>query len=140
MVCLQACSVMSDSFQPHGLPTSLLGPRDSPGKNTGVGCHFLLQGIFPTQGSNPCLLPLLHCQADALPLSHLALHSDAGEGEEGHFLRFSYKMFCHDCTWCIRINSTLIQLGFCSDPEGKNLLTRLVQPIYCQISIRVEML
>ena len=29
---------------------------DSPGKNTGMGCHFLLQGIFPSQGSNPCLL------------------------------------------------------------------------------------
>ena len=34
----------------------LLCPWDSPGKNTGVGCHFLLQGIFPTQGSNPHLL------------------------------------------------------------------------------------
>ena len=33
--------------------------RDSPGKNTGVGCHVLLQGIFPTQGSNP---GLLHCR------------------------------------------------------------------------------
>ena len=33
--------------------------RDSPGKNTGVGCHFLLQGIFLTQGSN---LGLLHCR------------------------------------------------------------------------------
>ena len=32
---------------------------DSPGKNTGVGCHALLQGIFLTQGSNPCLLYLL---------------------------------------------------------------------------------
>ena len=42
-----------------------------PGKNTGVGCHFLLQGIFPTQGSNPRLLDLfLHEQAD-LPLCHL---------------------------------------------------------------------
>ena len=39
-----------------------------PGKNTGVGCHFLLQGIFPTQGSNLCLLRLLHWQADSLPL------------------------------------------------------------------------
>ena len=37
-------SVMSDSVQPHGLqPTRLLLPWDSPGKNTGVGCHFLLQ-------------------------------------------------------------------------------------------------
>ena len=34
----------------------LLCPWDSPGKNTGVGCHSLLQGIFTTQGSNPCLL------------------------------------------------------------------------------------
>ena len=39
----------------------LFCPWDFPGKNTGVGCHFLLQGIFPTQGSN---LHLLHWQAD----------------------------------------------------------------------------
>ena len=45
---------MSNSLQPHGLyPTRLLGPWDLPGKHTGVGCHFLLEGIFPTQGSNP---------------------------------------------------------------------------------------
>ena len=36
-----------------------------------MGCHFLLQGIFSTQGSNPCLL---HCQADFLPLSHSEVH------------------------------------------------------------------
>ena len=57
--CMHACSaasVVSDSLQPHGLqPISLLSPWDFPGKNTGVGCHALLQGIFPTQGSNPCL-------------------------------------------------------------------------------------
>ena len=52
--CMLACSVVSDSLRPHGLyPTSLLCPWDSPGKNTGVGCHSLLQGVFPTQGSNP---------------------------------------------------------------------------------------
>ena len=40
----RACSVVSDSLQPHGLqPTRLPSPWDSPGKNTGVGCHFLLQ-------------------------------------------------------------------------------------------------
>ena len=40
-------------LQPHGLQsTRLLCPCDFPGKNTGVGCHFLLPGIFPTQGSN----------------------------------------------------------------------------------------
>ena len=52
---------MSDSLQPHGLhPTRLLRPRDSPGENTGVGCYTFLQGIFPTQESNPHLLSLLH--------------------------------------------------------------------------------
>ena len=43
---------------------SLLSPWDSPGKNTGVGCHFLIQGIFPTQGANPAFLCLLHWQVD----------------------------------------------------------------------------
>ena len=42
--CCQVASVVSDSVRPHGLqPTRLLRPWDSPGKNTGVGCHFLLQ-------------------------------------------------------------------------------------------------
>ena len=40
---------------------------DFPGKNFGVGCHALLQGISPTQGSNPCLLCLLHWQVGSLP-------------------------------------------------------------------------
>ena len=59
---------MSDSLQPHGLqPTRLLCPWDFPGKNTGVGCHFLLQGIFLTQGSNS---GLLHCRQILYHLSH----------------------------------------------------------------------
>ena len=51
-------------------PASLLCSWDSPGNNTGVGCPFLLQGIFPTGGLNPCLLHVLHWQADSLPLSN----------------------------------------------------------------------
>ena len=48
---------MSDSLQPRGLlPTRLLCSWNFPGKNTGVGSHSLLQGIFPIQGSNPGLL------------------------------------------------------------------------------------
>ena len=51
--------VMSDSLQPHGLqPTRLLCPWNFPGKNTEVGCHSFLQGIFPTQGSDPSFLHL----------------------------------------------------------------------------------
>ena len=53
---IQMCvshSVMSDSSWPHELqPSRLLCPWNSPGKNTGAGSHSLLQGIFPTQGSN----------------------------------------------------------------------------------------
>ena len=55
----RSCSVMSDSLQAQGLhPARLLCPWDSPGKDTGVGFHFLLQGIFPTQGWNQRLLRL----------------------------------------------------------------------------------
>ena len=62
-------SVVSASLQPYGLCKHIrfLCPWDSPGKNAGVGCHPLLQGIFPTRGSN---LRLLHWQADSLPLNH----------------------------------------------------------------------
>ena len=55
-------SVVSDSLRPYGLC-----PWNSPGQNTGVGCHFLLQGIFPTQGSN---LGLPHCRWILYQLSH----------------------------------------------------------------------
>ena len=57
-VCVSVLShlVKSDSLLPQGLqPARLLCPWDSPGKNTAVGCYFLLQGILPTQGSNPGL-------------------------------------------------------------------------------------
>ena len=49
----------------------LLCPRDSPGKNSRVDCHFLLWGIFPIQGSNLHLSHLLYWQADSLPLCYL---------------------------------------------------------------------
>ena len=61
---------MSDSSATPWTPAPrLLCPClwDFPGKNTGVGCHFLLQGIFLTQELNP---RLLFWQADSLPLSH----------------------------------------------------------------------
>ena len=56
----QAASVVSDSLQPYGPQSGSSVHRDSPGRNTRVGCHGLLQGIFLTQGLNPCLLCLLH--------------------------------------------------------------------------------
>ena len=55
--------VMSNSLQPHGLHS----PWNSPGQNTGVGHLSLLQGIVPTQGSNPALP---HCRWILYQLSH----------------------------------------------------------------------
>ena len=68
---------MSNSMQPFGQqPTRLLCPQDSLGKNTGVGCHTLLQGIFSIQGSN---LGLLNCRQILLHLSHQGSRSSAGK-------------------------------------------------------------
>ena len=58
--CVFSHSVMSDSLGPPW---------------TVARCHFLLQGVFPTQGSNPSLLCLLHWQVDSLLLSHLGFPS-----------------------------------------------------------------
>ena len=61
-------SVVSDSLGPHGLwHIRLLRPWDFPGKSAGVDCHFLLQGIFPTQESDP---GLPHCRQKLYRLSH----------------------------------------------------------------------
>ena len=66
-------SVMSNSLQPHGLYT----PWSSPGQNTGAGSCSLLQGIFPTQGSNPGILTL---QVDSLPAEPQAKPKSTGVG------------------------------------------------------------
>ena len=58
-VCVQSCLTLE--------PTRLLCPWNSPGKDSGVGCHFLLHVNFTTQGSNLYLLHLLHWQASGLP-------------------------------------------------------------------------
>ena len=60
---LQSCPTLCDPWSVasvHGI--------DYPGKNTGVGCHFIFQGIFPIQGFNPICLHLLHLQEGSLPL------------------------------------------------------------------------
>ena len=76
-----SCSVVSDSFDPWTVACQAPLSRDFLGKNTGVGNHFLLQGIFPTQGWNLYLLrcrQILYCWAtrEALfvyQLSHICL-------------------------------------------------------------------
>ena len=65
---LFSCLVMSDSFvTPWTVACQAPLSKGFPSKHTGVGCHFPLQGIFLTQGLNPCLL---HWHMNSLPLSH----------------------------------------------------------------------
>ena len=61
--CLTLCDLVECS------PPSASVREDSPGKNTGVGCHVLTQEIFLTQGSNLNLLSLMHWQVGSLPLA-----------------------------------------------------------------------
>ena len=93
-------------------PTRLLCPWDSLGKNTGVGCHALLQGIFQTHRSNQCLLHLLHWQADSLPLVSYGETPQPPGDRLGDcfffpFIFISWRLitsqhfsgFCHTLTW-----------------------------------------
>ena len=67
MLSLQSCLTLCNPMDYSQPGSSVHG--DSPGQNTGVGCRALLQGIFPTQGSNSHLLCLLHWQAGSLSLA-----------------------------------------------------------------------
>ena len=76
-LCVCVCSVAKScpTLQTHRQePTRFLCPWDHSGKNTRMGCHFLLQGIFLTKGSNPHLLCLLHWQVGSLTLGGLTIH------------------------------------------------------------------
>ena len=87
--CLYVCMLSRFSHVWSPLGSSVHG--DSPGKNTGMGCHFLLQGIFPTQGSNLHLLHLLHWQVGSLPLDHLG----------GPYRYWWYILICKNCLRCL---------------------------------------
>ena len=72
-----------------------------PGKNTGAGCHFLLQGIFPTRESNPLLLYLLHWQVGSLPLAPPGkprLHNPLEKPQIANPWLLSQACLCARCT------------------------------------------
>ena len=77
-LCLDWCFISSNSLRPCELyVTGFLCPWNSPGKNTGVSCQSLLQGIFPTQGLN-LESPIL--QADSLPAEPQGKPKNTGVG------------------------------------------------------------
>ena len=77
-------------------PARLLCPWDSPGKNTEVGCHAFLQGIFSTQGLNPSLLGVLYRQADSLPLVTPGKPSNHLTGNSQHSSFDLWHLSCQD--------------------------------------------
>ena len=83
----QSCLMLRDSMENVAYQAPL--PMGFPGKNTGMGCHFPLQGIFLTQGWNP---RLLHWQAGSLPLSHLG-----GPQPEGLSKKITNKEYWRRC-------------------------------------------
>ena len=99
-VCV-SCSVMSNFCNPVDSAQRLLCPWDSPGKNTGVGSHFLLRRIFPTQGLNP---GLLHCRCI---LSHLNYQGSPVSKEEDPLI--NCKMLAN-CFRTILIYKTMYNL------------------------------
>ena len=91
-------------LQPHGLDR-LLCPWDFLSKNTGVGCHFLHQGIFPTQGSS---LHLLYWQMGSLPLSHLeSSYIGTYHWEHDIYIYIIQSIVCHRTYYFYILKSSL---------------------------------
>ena len=123
-------SVVSDSLRSHGLqPARFLCPWNFPSKNTGTGCHFLLQGIFPTQGLNLHLLCLLHWQVDSLPLYHLGSHLLG----EGHAI---YDVSRHQgCKISISISKSPTRRGAGLGPAGFRMFWQIFMQVKSQFLI-----
>ena len=91
-VCLLA-SVMSHSFVTlWTVAFQATRPSDFPDKNIWVGCHALLQGIFPTQGSSPHFLHLLYHKQILYPLSHLGSLKRIIQNKEQYYSLFRKPM------------------------------------------------
>ena len=97
-------------LQPHGLqPSRLLCPWGLPGKNAGVGCYFLLQGIFLTQGSTLCLL---HWQVDSLPHSHQGSHTKLP-----YYISKQIELFEFGCGCFRKLYSCSVSLESSDEPQ-----------------------
>ena len=112
---------------------SLLFPWDSPGKNTGVGCHALFQGIFQTQRLNLHLLCLLHWQVGSLPLVPTGKSSQRIKKElrwKSSRRHRSHKRTCKGCLGDLHMLITAKVLSLSVDKDSTFLCT-----ILCQILV-----
>ena len=131
-MCMLSHSVVSCSPRDCSPPGSS-DHGDSPGKNTGVGCHALLQGIFPTQGLNQSLPALL---ADSLPYEPLRKPKNTGVGSlsllQGIFLTQESHWGLLHCGWI------LYQLSYQESPELGHRRHSEKEYFYPEHSIRVS--
>ena len=127
-------SVVSDSLQFHGLqPSRLLCPWDFPEKNTGVGCHFLLQGIFLTLRSN---LHFLHWQVNSLPLSHMGSTAKAMR----ECVHGSVASVVSDSLWLHRLQPSRILCIWNSSCKNTGVgFHALLQPSLCTLYKTTEL-
>ena len=114
------CSVVSNCLWPHGL----YSPWNSPGQNTGVGSCSLLQGIFPTQGSNPSLKQ----QADSWPTEPPGKHRNTGLGNLSSWPRNRTGVSCiagkFFTNWATRNPHNLVGSGSTYIPQSSLHLCR----------------
>ena len=108
----QLCPTLCNSMDWSWQPTRLLYPWNFPGKNTGVGCHALLQGLFPIQGLNP---GLSHCRWILYQLSHEGKPKNTGVGKlsllQRIFLTQEVNWDLLNCRWI------LYQLSYQGSPD-----------------------
>ena len=114
----ESCSVVSNSLWPHGL----YSPCNSPGQNTGVGSLSILQGIFPTQGSNS---GLLHCRWIFNQLNHkgsprilewVAYSFSRGSSQPQNQTGISFIAGGFFTNWAVR-EALKMREGWAMDPE-----------------------
>ena len=115
--------------------TKFLHPWDFLGENTGVGCHFLLQGIFLTQGSNP---GLLHCRQT---LYHLSLQgSSGGDGIPAELFQLvkddAVGVLHSACQqfWKLMVATRLENISFHSKPREEQFQRIIKLPYNCPTS------
>ena len=109
----QSCPTLSDSLDCCPQGSSVHGIF--PGKNTGVGCHSLLQGIFPNQGLNP---GFLHCRQILYHLSHIACeysHSAVLMDASPKNVRFSAQTLHVPQIWTYQPSTTALCSALTSD-------------------------
>ena len=106
----QSCPTL---LWPHGLHSPRhLCPWDSPGKNTGVGCHALFQGLFPNQGLD---LGLLHCGQILYHLRHLGSLCKATQKQ----IKISYKAPQRKVSWVISVDTSAMDFALISGSPVK---------------------